>query len=698
MSTELPVKPIFRRSDSLWRAMEHAIAEGDTPEVRLLLDAHPGLLLPDFWYPAVMGGHLETCDLFLRRGLSPDETGAPRTALHFAAMAGSYHICRRLLEAGANVSARDEEGLTALDLLLEKDMESRGPDFVGLFLAHGAPVDAWTAARLGDEGRMAALLSANPALRDALSPVLGVTPLMCAARCGRAAMARYLISQRADVNARSAVSGDDGGNSPLWFAAQSSRSESVAVAQALLDSGADKDAPGEKGWRPLHVAAIWNREAMCRFLVAVGANTTAVDNRRLTALDLASAMESDGARAFLSVVDDAVSDFLYSCWQGSPNEVERSLEHDRYLLQADDSVLGTPPLYFAAYRGRCDNVAVLIAAGADANRAETVTGRSPLHAAALSGQVSCAEALVAASAELDAVDFGWGWTPLAVALNQKAAGDETAAFLQAKGATYDIYCALAAEDVGAISTIAMRGNSALSSRTGYETGGLTPLQYAVGRGSHDLVTALLEAGADVGVISDNGVSALTLALANEDAAIAATLQRFGATSDLSSALWIGDMRTARMALTYQPQKVREGGKFERLIHWMAVNGAVESVNLLLSYGADPETMQVVMSGVPMEMTPLHHVSALGKFRVAETIVALLEFGADVNVRALCHSNPTPLMLAVESRNIEAVRALLNGKPDLRLRDTRRQLTALGWAKSIGADAIVAELQGRGAPE
>jgi ankyrin repeat protein len=72
--------------------------------------------------------------------------------------------------------------------------------------------------------------------------------------------------------------------------------------------------------------------------------------------------------------------------------------------------LGRTPLHYAAADGRLDEVARLLAAGADAN-AQDDNGWSPLHFAAQSASAAIVEALLGAGAELDPRD-SFGNTPL----------------------------------------------------------------------------------------------------------------------------------------------------------------------------------------------------------------------------------------------------------------------------------------------
>ncbi len=76
----------------------------------------------------------------------------------------------------------------------------------------------------------------------------------------------------------------DGGNTPLWFAAQGARPGGVSVATALLDAGARINEHCEYGTTALHLAASWAHLDVVRFLVDRGADIHARDNDGATAL------------------------------------------------------------------------------------------------------------------------------------------------------------------------------------------------------------------------------------------------------------------------------------------------------------------------------------------------------------------------------------------------------------------------------
>lgn len=122
------------------------------------------------------------------------------TPLIAAAEGGNPNLVRRLLKLGANVSAINEFGHSALLVALtQEDL----PTAAALQSA-GAPVDFLEAVALGDYERAAEL--ATPLRTDLSAPICGQeTPLMGAIARGRDDLARLLLARgaRLDVATRS---------------------------------------------------------------------------------------------------------------------------------------------------------------------------------------------------------------------------------------------------------------------------------------------------------------------------------------------------------------------------------------------------------------------------------------------------------------------------------------------------------------
>ena len=232
-----------------------------------------------------------------------DDHGA--TLLMHAAIFGSPEAIRLLLDAGADVNAKNDFDATALL------WAARDPVKVGMLLARGANVNTQSkqgrtpliVAAAGSAESVRLLLARNAGVKA--HDRMGTTALTEAALAGDVDTMRLLVERGADVNGEINVF-QDFGSTPLMAAASSAN---TAAVQYLLSKGAKvntisspaasvKNGPlGMQRMTALMKAAPSNDMEMIKALLDAGADVNLRDFRGMNALMLVVASERADARA-----------------------------------------------------------------------------------------------------------------------------------------------------------------------------------------------------------------------------------------------------------------------------------------------------------------------------------------------------------------------------------------------------------------
>jgi Protein of unknown function (DUF1566)/Ankyrin repeats (3 copies)/Ankyrin repeats (many copies) len=128
-------------------------------------------------------------------------------------------------------------------LLLLAALASASPGFCG-------PIH--DAVRAGELNKVEVLLKDQPNLVSSKDEKLGQTPLHIAAFGGRIDIAKLLLANKADVNAKA-----NNGATPLHLAAAKGDKDMVEL---LVASKAEVNAVDNDGWSPLHSAVVWDHK------------------------------------------------------------------------------------------------------------------------------------------------------------------------------------------------------------------------------------------------------------------------------------------------------------------------------------------------------------------------------------------------------------------------------------------------------
>ena len=207
-----------------------------------------------------------------------DASGA--TALHYAAERGNAALVAELCRRGANVDAVDHRGRGALEHALHAGPWKAEPasEVVALLRRHGATVDFWTLAALGDAAGLVALLEDG----------------------------------RIGVDDHSAD-----GRTALYHAAHNNH---LPVVTALLDAGADPNCACADGQTALYTACLHMLSQECdievvRTLVAHGAEVTLPAAIVLEDLDLVRALAARDPAVLAGQHHDTPLGYAIHAWR-----------------------------------------------------------------------------------------------------------------------------------------------------------------------------------------------------------------------------------------------------------------------------------------------------------------------------------------------------------------------------------------------
>jgi ankyrin repeat protein len=149
------------------------------------------------------------------------------------------------------------------------------------------------------------------------------------------------------------------------------------------------------------------------------------------------------------------------------------------------------------------------------------------------------------------------------------------------------------------------------------------LQSAAAHGQANVVSMILDLGADVNVLGSEGNRALDISCLKGDAAITRILLERGANPSLRN----------------------KAGSFP--LHDAALSGNKQVIELLLAHGADLNAVDTESAS-----TPLHYAASFGRL---EAVKALVQHGADVSLKTA--GGLIPIQLAI-SNNQEEVSTFL----------------------------------------
>ena len=327
-------------------------------------------------------------------------------------------------------------------------------------------------------------------------------------------------------------------------------------------------------------------------------------------------------------------------------------------------------LFPAAQSGNVDAVDLLLKRGLDVNYREKGDNTYAMHWVAAQGNLEMVRKL--ADADGDVIGEGddhaggvIGWASCWEGCSDDA-HRAVVDFLISRGARHHIFSAVAMDLADDVRRIVTADPSALNQRQSRNENNRTPLHFAVAMNRPHMVKLLLNLGADPLAVDGSGMPVAVYATDLEiDLPVMKrihemTLAEMASASrgrrplnvgllDLVGAVALRDWNTAsHLAIANRPL-IDKGGA----LHLLSKRGDATAVKWLLEHGANPNTLWAHWDA---EVTPLHLAAAQG--------------------------------------HAEVVRLLLDAGADPRIRDTKHDGDAFGWAEFFKKPEIVQLLRGR----
>ena len=329
-------------------------------------------------------------------------------------------------------------------------------------------------------------------------------------------------------------------------------------------------------------------------------------------------------------------------------------------------------LFPAAQSGNVDAVDLLLERGLDVNYREKGDNTYAMHWVAAQGNLEMVRKLADAGGDVigegdDHAGGVIGWASCWEGCSDDA-HRAVVDFLISRGARHHIFSAIAMDLADEVRQIVTADPSALNQRQSRNENNRTPLHFAVAMNRPPMVELLLKLGADPLAVDGGGMPVAVYAadpdidrpvmkrihemtLGEMDSATRGRRPLNASGLDLVASVAIRDWNTAATLATANRKLIDTSGA----LHLLSKRGDATAVKWLLEHGANPNATWAHWDA---EVTPLHLAAAQG--------------------------------------HAEVVRLLLDAGGNPRIRDTKHDGDALGWAEFFKKPDIVQLLRDKAA--
>jgi ankyrin repeat protein len=347
--------------------------------------------------------------------------------------------------------------------------------------------------------------------------------------------------------------------------------------------------------------------------------------------------------------------------KGDAKVVERLLDE-----HSDKLHLKVPPydgtlLHVAAQHGQLAVVDLLLKRGSDPNAREGGDNTYAMHWAAAQGHLDIVRLL--ADAGGDVVGAGDDHQLEVIGWSAFGPHREVADFLVSRGARHHIFSAIAFDDADEVRRVIANDPSAVNRRMSRNENHQTALHFAIHGNRQEIVALLLELGADPLAVDGWGFPAAAYAVTADADRLVMERIRAMLDAELDSAARGKRKPNVNMmdllaVLAHHDwgmadRLLRESVETEGTLHLMAKRGDAGAAKWLLEHGANPSAL---WNHWDAEVTPLH-LAALG-------------------------DHP------------DVARVLLDGGADPKIKDSKHDSDALGWAEFFQRGEMVQLLRDR----